>query len=224
MPSTLAIDACFDLVCPWCLIGKRHLAMALARLAALRPDVEVRVAWHPVILLPDTPEWGVPFRAFYERRLGGPDAVAARQREVREAGRAAGVEFDFDRIAVFPSTLAAHRVVLHAGAQGGARSAEAMIDAILDAYFTRGANIGDPLVLARLAAGCGLDAAGVFAFLESPESRVTLDEARTWARRRGTSSVPCFVLDGHLVVSGAQPWSVLLEAMQGALERRAAPV
>jgi len=218
MPTTLAIDVCFDLVCPWCLIGKRHLATAVAALATEHPDVEVRVAWRPVALLPDTPASGVPFRAFYENRLGGAAAVAARQAQVRDAGRPAGIEFAFDRIAVFPSTLAAHRVVQFAEAEGGPRRSGVMIDAIMDAYFTRGENIGDTLVLTHLAAGCGLDADAVSAWIESPESGSALDDARSWTRRRGLSGVPCFVFDDRHAVSGAQPAPVLLDVMRQVLE------
>ena len=217
MNPTLTIDAYFDLICPWCMIGKRHLAAAVTELATLRPDVEPRVAWHPVMLMPETPVSGVPFQAFYEGRLGGAAAVVARQAQVRGAGRSAGIDFAFERIAVFPNTLAAHRLVQHAARQGGSRKAEAVIDATLSAYFTRGENIGDAIVLARLAARCGLDPLAVSAHLDSSEGAALLDQQQEQARRRGISGVPCFVFNDRLAVSGAHPPSALLDVMQRAL-------
>ncbi|MDF3838182.1 DsbA family protein, partial [Cupriavidus basilensis] len=43
---SLTVDVYFDLICPWCLIGKRHLDAALTRWAQEQPDVPVRLAWH----------------------------------------------------------------------------------------------------------------------------------------------------------------------------------
>ena len=37
--NTLRIDVWFDVICPWCLIGKRSLGAALKVLHARRPDV-----------------------------------------------------------------------------------------------------------------------------------------------------------------------------------------
>src|SRR5574340_1696432 len=75
--SSDLIEVQFDLICPWCLIGKRHLTSALQQFRRLRPDVPVDIVWAPVELLPGTPLEGLPYQAFYERRLGG----AARSEE-----------------------------------------------------------------------------------------------------------------------------------------------
>lgn len=80
MSQKLSLTAYFDLICPWCLIGKRHLTSALAMLRRQQPGVEVEIEWRPHILLPGTPMSGIPYQAFYERRLGSKDAA-------RPAGR-----------------------------------------------------------------------------------------------------------------------------------------
>ena len=92
MSRALSVEVSFDLVCPWCLIGKRHLDTALAMLRAQRPDVAVEIAWRSCPLLPRIPPQGVPFTDFYRQRLGSAGAVARRQAQVREAARAAGTE------------------------------------------------------------------------------------------------------------------------------------
>src|ERR1700709_1906501 len=68
--ASLTVDAHFDFVCPWCLVGKRNLDAAVSRLASLRPEVSVKVRWHSHQLLPDTPVGGLPYQAFYVARLG----------------------------------------------------------------------------------------------------------------------------------------------------------
>jgi predicted DsbA family dithiol-disulfide isomerase len=55
--------------------------------------------------------------------------------------------------------------------------------------------------LSRIASQTGMDAR---LFLESEEGR---DEVRTdelWARRLAIQAVPCFLIDGEPVISGAQ--------------------
>ena len=77
----LDVEVWFDFICPWCLIGKRHLESALRSVEAAHREVAFDLRWHARPLLPDTPPDGVPFVEFYRRRLGSADAVAARQIE-----------------------------------------------------------------------------------------------------------------------------------------------
>ncbi|UUZ76020.1 DsbA family protein [Polaromonas sp. P1(28)-13] len=69
MTQKLSIDVYFDLICPWCLIGKRHLNQALAELVQMAPGIEVSVNWHSVQLVPGVPAEGLDFVEFY---LGSP--------------------------------------------------------------------------------------------------------------------------------------------------------
>src|SRR5215475_3173836 len=85
--AVLKIEAFFDFICPWCLIGKRNLDAAVARFASSRPDVQVKVQWRSHQLLPWTPPDGLPYQAFYRDRLGSAEAVAARRAQVQKAGR-----------------------------------------------------------------------------------------------------------------------------------------
>jgi predicted DsbA family dithiol-disulfide isomerase len=54
--EAILIDVWSDVVCPWCYIGEKRLAMALAD----RPDLEAEVRWRPFQLQPGMPEGGVP--------------------------------------------------------------------------------------------------------------------------------------------------------------------
>ena len=75
---TFMIDVVSDVVCPWCYIGKRRLAVALARLHADDPAFEARVNWHPFQLNPELPAAGVDRKRYLEAKFGGP----ARAREI----------------------------------------------------------------------------------------------------------------------------------------------
>lgn len=219
-PSTLSVEAYFDLICPWCLIGKKHLETAIALLARERPDVAVQVEWRSYPLIPTTPPAGLPYRDFYVARLGSPQAVAVRQAQVCGAAREAGLTLALDRIETFPNTLLAHRLVRLARQQAGADTAAALIDDLFTRYFLRGENIGDPLVLRQAATACGIaipdqgDAVGDRDLNWLP-SLGGPDEAPL----RTGLGVPHFVFNGTLSVSGSRPPAALLEAMLRALAR-----
>lgn len=204
MSDTMTIEVYFDLICPWCLIGKRHLATALQRFRAAHPATAVHVVWRSAPLLPDTPPAGLPYDEFYERRLGGKAAVAARRAQVQAAAGMAGFQFNFDAIRTMPNTLAAHRLLRLAQDYGKPEQEDALLERLFAAYFLEGHDIGDATVLAGLARDCGLAMA-------IPGAASTPTEPR---RAPPLSGVPCFVFNGRQAVSGAQPPEIMLATMQ----------
>jgi predicted DsbA family dithiol-disulfide isomerase len=76
--------------------------------------------------------------------------------------------------------------------------------------------------LAEVAAGAGLDAGDVKAFLASGNARAHVQAEDKQARKDGVEGVPFFVFNKRIAVSGAQEPGVLLEAMLEA-EKEPAP-
>ena len=208
VPS-LSIDVSFDLICPWCFIGKRHLESAIAQLRTERPDVAVSVEWESVPLIPDTPLKGIPYRQFYEARLSGAEAVAARQAQVQAAAREAGLTLALKNIETFPNTLLAHRLVRFAREQVGAHAASVLVDKLFALYFLHGENIGEPQVLRSALSECGIMTPGGAPLQHDAEWLPLLPRPR----HHGTG-VPLFVFNESLAVSGAVPPAVLLREMQ----------
>jgi predicted DsbA family dithiol-disulfide isomerase len=204
MACMLKIEVWFDLICPWCLIGKRNLDAALEVLHTRRPGVAVDLAWHSYPLMPDIPWDGVPYVEFCLRRLGSHRAVAQRQTQVREAARAAGVGIAFERMQVLPNTLAAHRLVAQAQREGGAAKAELAIQALFGAYFMQGQDIGSATVLRAVASRCGIvgDA----------------DASPLRWGPGGSEGVPFFRFNDAVTIEGAQPAAILIAAMEQACE------
>lgn len=200
------IDVYFDLICPWCLIGKRHLASALQQLWAIRPDIRPRVIWHSFPLLPDTPLEGLPYQAFYERRLGGSDAVAARRSQVREAGRLAGVEFAFERITVMPNTQAAHALIDLLARKGDDTQTERLIEGLFQAYFMDARDIGDLAVLIDIAAESGMT-------VSHQTLAGAISQPADLSATPDVSGVPCYIFNRRLALSGAHPPETLLKAL-----------
>jgi len=217
---TLSVEAYFDLICPWCLIGKRHLESALAQLTRERPEVVVNVEWRSYPLIPSTPSAGIPYREFYLARLGSPEAVKARQAQVCAAAQEAGHTLALERIETFPSTLLAHRMVRFARQQAGAEAASALIGDLFARYFLRGQNIGDPHVLRQALDECGIPAPGPAGAPVDHDLAwlPPLRDAEDPSPRFGLG-VPHFIFNGTHSVSGSRPPATLLEGMQQALAR-----
>ena len=208
--ETLRIDAFFDFICPWCLIGKRQLERALAQLQGSRPDVEVELAWHGVQLLPHLPAQGVPFDEFYRQRLGSAEAVRVRQAQVRQAAAAVGLSIDFSGISTMPNTADAHRLLERAAGLGSVAQRDALLERLLAGYFHHGENLGDSTTLLAIAESCGYPRAVLADCLEG--ARSPFEDGGMGAR-----GVPYFIFNRRQAVSGAQPAEVLLQAMQQAL-------
>ncbi|MCY1400856.1 DSBA-like thioredoxin domain protein [compost metagenome] len=215
MTATLRIDAFFDFICPWCLIGKRQLDNALAQLRSSHPDVEVELTWHGVQLLPHLPAQGVPFVEFYRQRLGNAEAVRVRQAQVQQAAAAVGLSIDFSGIHTMPNTADAHRLLESAAGLGSVAQRDALLERLLAAHFHHGENLGDSATLLAIAESCGYPRALLVDCLEG--ARSPFDDNGMGAR-----GVPYFIFNRRQAVSGAQPAEVLLQVMQQALAGAAA--
>lgn len=210
--DVLTIDVHFDLICPWCLIGKRQLAAALAELGREAPGVTVRLRWHPVQLVPEVPAGGWPFAEFYERRLGSPGAVRLRQQQVLDAARQAGADIDLSRIRVFPNTTLAHQLLATVAAGAEAERYEALLERLFAAYFVHGEDIGDAATLTAIAAETGLDEGVLVQWREQGAARLRS------AVGHAVRGVPDFCVNNRIRLSGAQPPERLLAALRAALD------
>lgn len=210
--DTLLIDVFADPVCPWCWLGKRRLDAALAA----RPDVDVTVRWQPFQLDPSVPPEGLDRAEYLEAKFDDMARVRATHDQLVAIGRDEGIAFLFAEIDRFPNTIDAHRAVRLA-AEEGPLAQGALMEQLFELYFTEGEDISDHRVIAQAAEEAGLDAETLVARLETDEGAEEVRDEAARARAIGVEGVPCFIFAGKLVVMGAHPPEVLLEAMDRAL-------
>ena len=211
----MRIDVFSDVVCPWCFVGKRRLEQALTQ--AGLADAEVH--WHAFQLNPDLPPEGVDRKQYLEAKFG-PDAMERIHARLDEVGKSAGIDFQFDKIQRSPNTRDAHRLLWLADAQG---KQGALKEALLNAYFIGGRDVGDRKVLAEIAASVGLDA-DVPAFLAGDGGVQEVEQDLTTASRLQISGVPFFILEGRIALAGAQPPEVFQQALDAARSQSPQPI
>ena len=201
--TTMLVEIWSDVVCPWCYIGKRRFEEALASFPG-RDDVTV--VYRAFQLDPTAPPGVVTsVREVYDRKFG-PDQAEQLIDRVTTMAAEAGLDVHLER-AQRANTLLAHQVLWLAEQQG---HQEAMKERLLRAYFTEGRNIGDPDVLAELAAEVGLDHDQVVAALADGRGRAEVaaqieEAARPRHRRRADLRVRPTVVGARRAGPGDVP-------------------
>jgi predicted DsbA family dithiol-disulfide isomerase len=110
---------------------------------------------------------------------------------------------------IVPNTKQALRVTELARERG---LHEAVHDRLMDAYWDEGRNIGDPAELETLAIEAGLAPADVGEVLAGDAYADRVHASTSEAHSLGINGIPAFVLDGRLLVLGAQPREVFERA------------
>ncbi len=208
------IDIFSDTICPWCLIGKRRLEKALAE----RPGLEVAIHWRTFQLNPQMPEDGMERQTYLAMKFGGPDNADMVYERIRTSGAEEGIDFAFEAIGRTPNTIDSHRLIRWAAGQD--KETET-VEALFQAYFFRGEDIGSLDVLLAAAESAGMDPAEARAFLESDALKLELQEEDRQARGLGIDGVPCFIFNGRHALAGAQAPKVLVQMLDLAQQEAA---
>ncbi len=207
--TPISVDVISDVVCPWCYLGMRNLLGAWESLG----QGAITIRWRPFQLDPTIPPAGEDREAYMLKKFGSKDRIEAAHDRIREAGAAAGIKFDFDAIKVSPNTLDAHRLIHWAGTLGPEAQTR-LVAGLFRAYFEQGRDIGDHEVLVSVAETAGMNVNHARELLSGSVNRKEVLEAVESAQRMGVSGVPCFLLEGRYVLSGAQPPEVLEDAIR----------
>lgn len=193
----LRIDIVSDVVCPWCVIGYRQLAIALEQTGTAHT-----IHWHPFELNPNMPSEGQNLREHIIEKYGSTkqESDASRVR-MTEAGREVGFEFNFNDGTRMHNTFNLHQLLHFADQQGRMHDLK---QALFTAHFTNNRDISDINVLADIAAEIGLDRSEALAVLEGQFFAQEVRTAEQHWQQQGIQSVPAIIFNERHLVSGAQ--------------------
>ncbi|PSQ37800.1 disulfide bond formation protein DsbA [Halobacteriales archaeon SW_5_70_135] len=197
-----------DHVCPFCYLGRTSLAGYRAE-----RDDPLDVGWHPYDLrghkrgpdgeIDDSVEDGKDETYFDQVREN-----VARLREEYDAGEMLSID-DVPTV----DSLDAQRVSLHVREERPAAWAT-LDDALFEALWVDGRDVGDPEVLADVVASVGLPAGVAREALDDESTRERLLDQFAAARRYGVTGVPTFVYGDH-AARGAVPPAHLRRLVEG---------
>lgn len=206
----MKIEIWSDYACPFCYIGEKRLAKALAEVG----DKNIALEFKSFELDPyadkevttTTPE---RFATKYGLSL---EAAQERIEQISLMGRREGIDFRYATTR-YANTFDALRLTKFAQEKGH----DEIITKLFDAYFTKNLVLSDFAVLKKIAVECGLDGEEVDEVLNSERyaDEVRADELQ--AAQLGIHGVPYFVVGGKYGLSGAQPVEILKQAITEAL-------
>jgi predicted DsbA family dithiol-disulfide isomerase len=198
----IQIEIASDVVCPWCYIGKRRFEKAVE---LLKDELEIEVRWLPFELNPDLPAEGILRADYRKAKFGSLERSKQMDARVIAEGKGEGIDFAFDRIERQPNTTQAHRLIGLAQEQGKGNE---VVNALFNTHFEQARYIGDPKVLAEIAAQCGVQG--------WPEKAPDLSALEGEVREMGISGVPTFIFERRQGVSGAYPAEQLAQVIRQA--------
>ncbi len=213
MSGKIKLDIISDVVCPWCIIGYKHLEAAILELD-LQDKVEIE--WQPFELNPDMPPEGEELRAHVARKYGSSKADSDNARiNITQAGAKYGFNFDYYDGMKIVNTIDAH-ILLDYAHQIGQQTELKM--RLFSAFFTEHKDISNRDVLIKEAEVIGITTAQALALLADDEIRSRVQaQAAEW-QQMGITGVPTVVFNRTSALTGAQPQEtfkqVLLELVE----------
>ena len=209
--TKIQVDVISDVMCPWCYIGKVNLDEAIQRL----DNIDVEIHWRPYQLDPTLPKTGKDRAEYLNNKFGGEAGAKEIYGRIKDAGKALGIDFNFDDMAVSPNTLDAHRVIRWAGGQSPDVQ-DKLVTRLFEIFFLEGGNIGLDEVLSQAAEYAGMDSQIVTQLLSGDDDKQQVKADIDHARKMGVTGVPCFIIDNKYAVMGAQPADQLVAALSEA--------
>jgi len=220
MTTVLKIDFVSDVSCPWCVIGLRALAQALANTQAdPLVDISAEIHFQPFELNPQMGAEGQEITEHITQKYGISAAQADANREnIRARGAELGFRFAMasdeggGRNRIY-NTFDAHRL-LHWAETVSLAKQKALKEALFAAYFTDGQSPASHDVLARVAGEVGLDVAEAKGVLSSDQYAAEVRAQEQFYTGQGIRSVPAVIINDKHLISGGQPVEVFEQALR----------
>ncbi len=196
-----------DYVCPFCYLGRK----SLERYEENRGE-DATLDWHPFDLRSGkrNPDGTIDHEADDGKDESYYEQAKENVRRLQERYDAEMAQ----EIATEVDSLPAQVASFHVKAEYPERW-RAFDEAIFDALWQDGRDIGDPDVLAELAEDKGLDGSEIRTAIEDDQLRERVHEKFAEAQQRGITGVPTFVYDGY-AARGAVPPEQLKRLVEGA--------
>lgn len=200
MNNKIKLDIISDVVCPWCVVGYKHLEAAINELN-LQDKVEIE--WQPFELNPDMPAQGEDVREHVARKYGSSREDSDRARaNIKKLGAEYGFDFNYFEGIKIVNTFDAHVLLDYAGQVGKQTELKMRL---FSAFFTEEKDISKQDVLINEAKAVGITVEQSQKALVDGEIRKRIKALETQWQGMGVSGVPTVVFNRTSALTGAQP-------------------
>lgn len=197
MTQPLRIDIVSDVMCPWCIIGYRQLALALKA-----TGIAHEIHWHPFELNPQMPLEGQDAAEHVAEKYGSTRAQSEESRARMTAlGETLGFSFRWAEGFRMHNTFNTHQLLHWADTLGRKHDLKM---ALFSAHFTDRRDLSDDTVLADIAGEIGLDQTQALAVLKDQRFANDVRQVENFWLKQGIQGVPAVIFDRQHLVTGAQ--------------------
>jgi len=207
------IEIWSDIVCPFCLIGKKKLEQAISKLNA---EDKVQIIWHSFQLDPNFPKnTSLPSIKNLSEKKGYPvEQINQMCAQLTHQGKGYGVDFQFDKALTF-NTWDAHRLIQWSKISNKSNDLK---EALMHAYFSEGIDLSIHENLLSVVQNVGLDIEKAKLVLKTDSYSEEVEQDIYRAQQLGIRGVPFFLINGKESISGAQSDEVFENVISSALK------
>lgn len=222
MSNRLTIDIWSDVMCPWCVIGYKNLEKGLEELDG---EIEAEIRWMPFELNPTMSPDGEDQDAHIAKKYGrSPEQASQTRGTIRDLADRAGFSLSWTGDGDAPppmmwNTNAAHRLLRWVLESEGGEAQTRLKLGLFRAHFQQRRNISDPEVLADVAQSEGFDRIGALAALTDDRIASTVAWEEDRAQDMMITGVPAMLVNGKMIIPGAQQPEVYVAALRQAVAR-----
>lgn len=205
----MKVDIWSDTRCPFCFVGKKNFEKALQDFAQ---NDKVEVHWHSFQLDPNMEtDLSKNHYEYLSEIKGFPMAQIMQMHEnLIQAGKNAGIDFNFDEVKV-SNSFKSQMLVQLAKEKGKANEMEELL---FEAYFILGKDIDDVEVLSEIGEKSGFSKEEIANATQSSELKNLVNQDIEEASNLGIRGVPFFVFNQKYAISGAQPTHLFSEVLE----------
>ncbi|GGQ29184.1 DsbA family oxidoreductase [Shewanella litoralis] len=215
MTTKIKLDIISDVVCPWCIVGFKHLETAINELG-LQDQVDIE--WQPFELNPTMPPEGENLREHSARKYGTtPEGSIRARANITQQGAEHGFVFDYFEQMKMVNTLDVH-VLLEYAKQVGKQTELKM--RLFSAFFTEHKDISERSILAQELSSVGIDAKEALSLLDNSAVAEQVRAKEAHWQQLGISGVPTVIFNQSSALTGAHPVEAYKQVLTDLMAQR----
>ena len=157
--------------------------------------------WRPFQLNPEMPPNGMDRQQYLTFKFGSEDNARSVYQHIEDEGKKNKIYFQFNKIAKTPNSFSSHKLLAYAHNK---KKQTEVLELLFYKYFIEGEDIGSLNVLIQVSKDADIYDEHIEKYIISKEDNDSLLNEEKQAKKIGINSVPCFIFNKEIVVSGAQ--------------------
>ena len=151
---------------------------------------------------PDMPAAGMDRQEYLTLKFGSDDNARSVYQRIEDEGEKNKIYFQFNKITKTPNSFFSHKLLAYAHNR---KKQTKVLELLFYKYFIEGEDIGSLNVLIQVSKDAEIYDEHIEKYIISKEDNDSLLNEEKQAKNIGINSVPCFIFNKEIVVSGAQP-------------------